>query len=41
MKDLNFDKLDFNKIIIDTENSLNRVYPRTVLNNYHSEFCDK
>lgn len=41
MKDLNFEKLDFNKIISDTENSLNKVYPRVILKNYHKEFSDK
>ena len=41
MRDLNFEKIDFNQIIIDTENSLNKVYPRIVLQNYYKEFCEK
>jgi len=41
MKDLDFEKQDFNKIIMETEDSLSKVYPKVILEKYHKEFCEK
>ena len=41
MKEVDFEKQDFNKIIHDTENSLKHVSPITILKNYENEFCEK
>ncbi len=41
MKDMDFEKQDFDKIIIETENSLSKVYPKLIFEKYHNEFCGK
>lgn len=41
MKDLDFEKQDFDQIILETENSLNKVNPNVIFKRYNEEFCEK
>jgi len=41
MKNLTFEIQDINNLILETENSLIKLFPQTILNHYKTEFCER
>jgi len=41
LKNIDFENLNFNAIIRETEISLNRLNPNEVLMKFHKNFCEK